>query len=201
MEYILVSENIVNAFVTTIQKHCGISSPIKLSYIPQILEQFQSNESDFIDSYIGGFPIDAKVLSRLTYLRPYAFYAYGFSIYAEFTSVEQIGEYAFHKCSKPLAIGFPSLKTIDKYAFFECTSLSSIKLPNVQYIGSCAFQGCTALSSVYITTKTVPTLANYNAFLSTPIASTGSIFVDASMIDIFKTANQWSFYSSRITKV
>jgi hypothetical protein len=57
--------------------------------------------------------------------------------------------------------------------------------------------------------SSIPSLAYTNAFYSTPIAgytaSTGgvygSIYVPASMLESYKTANNWSYFSDRFVGV
>lgn len=201
MKYVLVSEDTINSFITMIQKYCGVTRPIKLSYVPKLLEEYKKNDTCFVDSILNGGSMTVKAPESLTRIRPYAFYSYQHSICAEFTGVNEIGSYAFCNCSAPITLGLPLLTTIGTYAFSGCTSLSSIRLPMIQRIESYAFYNCESLQSVYITTDTIPALAHSNAFSNTSIMSSGSIFVKPSMLSSFKNADQWSFFADHIIAV
>lgn len=76
---------------------------------------------------------------------------------------------------------------------------SSIVLPVCSVIGSSAFSGCNYLSRIQLNYSDVVTLSNSNAFDYTPIASgTGNIIVPASLVDAYKSAENWSYFASRI---
>ena len=67
------------------------------------------------------------------------------------------------------------------------------------YIGDAAFQNCYSLSIITIGYSGVCSLPYYDAFNGTPIGDgTGSIYVPASLVDAYKTAENWSMYSSQI---
>jgi hypothetical protein len=79
-----------------------------------------------------------------------------------------------------------------------CVSLTEITIPaNVTFIGNAAFFGCTGLTKITILPTTPPTLNNANAFNGT----TCTIYVPASSVELYKTANNWSTYASRIQAI
>ena len=116
-----------------------------------------------------------------------------------------IGSYAFAYCYSLTSISISNCSYIGSNAFYYCSNLLSIYIPNCSYIGSSAFYSCSKLSAIYMLSKAVPTLSNANAFYSTPISNStylgtfGSIYVLSSLVNTFKTAKNWSLYSSRIT--
>jgi len=70
-----------------------------------------------------------------------------------------------------------------------------------------AFYGCNNLIKFINYYSSVATLAQANAFASTPMSestytgSFGSIYVPASLVDAYKTATNWATYADRITSI
>ena len=124
-------------------------------------------------------------------------------------SATSIGSYAFTSCTALTSINLPSATTIGSNAFVSCTALTSINLPSATTIGSYAFTKCYNLLSLYLTNSVICTLSGTNAFSSTPIsnytASTGgvygSIYVPASLLTSYKTATNWTTFSSRFVGI
>ena len=113
--------------------------------------------------------------------------------------VSNIRDCAFYNCTNLTSVSFPACINIGVSAFRSCSSLTSANFPACINIGSSAFQFCSGLSSIYLLTSSVCTLANSNAFSGTSIWSTrGSIFVPASLVDSYKAATNWTFFSNRI---
>ena len=120
-----------------------------------------------------------------------------------------IGSYAFSYCQKLTAASFPACTSIGSNAFAYCLSLTTVSFPVCTNIGSYAFQRCNTFISLYLLGSTVATLANSNAFNSTPfmgyVSSTsgvwGSIYVPASLLASYKAATNWAYYSNRFVGV
>jgi hypothetical protein len=111
-----------------------------------------------------------------------------------------IGNYAFSECESLSRIDLPECKYIGNNAFRKCFSLTSIDLPVCSYIGSTAFYNCVELSLVILRSDSVCQLGS-NAFNATPIQfsrSSGQILVPSSLVSAYKSAPNWSNYSSRI---
>ena len=125
---------------------------------------------------------------------------------ASFPACTTIYSNAFYYCNKLATISFPACKKIGSYVFYSCFSLTTISFPVCTTIGSSAFRNCRVLLSAYFLGSSIPTLANSNAYTSTPIAgyttstdgALGSIFVRASLLTAFQSATNWSFFSERI---
>ena len=106
---------------------------------------------------------------------------------------------AFYNC-KFSQVSLPICSYIGSYAFDFCISLSQLSLPMCSYIGGNAFRWCTNLRIITIGYSSVCSLAGSNAFNNnTPIASgKGSIYVPTSLVDTYKSAKNWSYFSTQI---
>ena len=111
-------------------------------------------------------------------------------------AVTSIGQYAFYNCYAFQSISLPSATSIDAGAFYNCVALQSVSLPAATIIGSDAFYGCYNLRAIFLSGTSVVTLSNSNAFSSTH--KWLSIFVPDSLVTAYQSANNWSYYSSRI---
>lgn len=122
------------------------------------------------------------------------------SIIAE--NIKHIGANAFSNCTSLQEIYFPLCSSIGSNAFRQCYNLEKVYINTASLNGT--FRYCSKLESLYIITSIIGTITNA-ALSDTPIAKSsflgyfGSIYVLESMVDSFKTANGWSFYSDRIT--
>lgn len=113
-------------------------------------------------------------------------------------NVKSISENAFYSCQKLTTViydGTPTLATIGKYAFRDCLSLESITIPaSVTSIGDKAFMCCSELMSVEVYAPSC-TLGS-DAFKDTKLEK---ISVPNEKVAAYKTAENWSNYSSKIT--
>lgn len=111
--------------------------------------------------------------------------------------------YMFRECRALLSVDFPKCGYVGSSTFFYCSSLSYVNLPLCSIINQGAFTNC-PLSAIYIgkDLSIVTDLKNVNAFTGTPIASgTGSIYVPTSLVDAYKSAKNWSAFSSQIFSI
>ena len=109
--------------------------------------------------------------------------------------------YAFYDCSSLQTVSLPVCSNVSKYAFQYCYSLSSVNLPLCSYIGQDAFYKCSSLSVAYIGTSidTVCVLGNSNAFGNCPALT--SIYVPTSLVESYKAATNWTYYSDKIVGI
>ncbi len=110
-----------------------------------------------------------------------------------------INVWAFQMCYSLNQVSLPVCSFISDRAFADCSSLSQISLPVCSFIGYNVFDGCSSLSIITLGYSSVCSLNNIYAFNSTQItSSTGSIYVPTSLVDSYKSATNWSYYSTQI---
>lgn len=133
------------------------------------------------------------------------------------SGIESIGNNAFASCSALSNIALPeSLKSIGNYAFSNCSSIYNITIPaNVESIGNYAFFNSTALYSIDCLATTAPALGTYafHKYLYKDSNESGEagnveelsyapigaiIYVPASAVEAYKTADNWSDYATSI---
>ena len=112
----------------------------------------------------------------------------------------------FYNCIGLTNISLPKCTFLGNTVFYSCTNLPIISLPKISSIGAQAFQYCKSLSSAYFMGSSIAT-AGYEIFYNTPIAFSsflgyfGSIYVPASLLASYKTATNWTQYSSRMVGI
>ena len=95
-------------------------------------------------------------------------------------------------------VTIPSGSDIKDNAFAGCTSLTSIVLPETTTrIGRTAFWDCTNLTSITILATTPPTLGGQTFENCTKAV----IYVPASSVETYKTANLWTDYADKIQAI
>ena len=137
-------------------------------------------------------------LPEVTFADQYAFYACSALKNIYLPKCSGLSSYAFRDCVNLESVSFPVLERIEDRGFERC-KFSSINLPSVNYIGNSVFLSCTLLSDIYLGASSVCTLLSSTAFRNTKITnSTGSILVPASLVNAYKTADNWSYFKNRI---
>ena len=106
---------------------------------------------------------------------------------------------AFEYCTSLTQVSLPICESIRVRAFEYCRALSQVNLPMCSDIASAVFRYCSSLSRITIGYSSVCSLYSTNVFDDTQItSSTGSIYVPASLVDAYKSAENWSVYSNII---
>ena len=113
-----------------------------------------------------------------------------------FPVATSIGDHAFYGCEGLTNVSFPAATDIRDSAFYRCEHLTSVSLPVATNIKSYAFEA-TRLTTLYLGTEsnTVCTLSSTNAIPSHTITK---IYVPFLLVDKYKTATNWSSFSSKI---
>lgn len=113
--------------------------------------------------------------------------------------VTSIGTSAFGGCSGLTSINIPdSVTSLDQSAFHNCTSLTSVTIGSgCTTIGNTCFGNCGNISTFTCKATTPPALGGA-AFGDTTITR---IYVPASSVNAYKSANRWSDYSSIIEAI
>ena len=122
-------------------------------------------------------------------------------------AVPSLVAYAFYSASKLKTVKAATCSIIGSHAFQACKVLSEVSFPACKSISAQAFNGCSSLTKVYLMSNAVCALANSNAFNITPIVNStytgtfGSIYVPASLLNSYKTATNWSYFSNRFVGI
>lgn len=105
---------------------------------------------------------------------------------------------AFRNCGNLSYISLPNVVRLSSYCLGYCSALQTISLPNCSYVSQRAFYSCTNLKTIYMGTarSVVATMTQSNALSG--CSALQSIYVPASLVDAYKTASNWSYYSSKI---
>jgi hypothetical protein len=113
--------------------------------------------------------------------------------------VASIGYSAFETCARLTSVTIGNhVTSIGERAFKDCFSLTSITIPNsVTSIGDDAFDGCYGLTSIICEAVTPPTLGAHFS----PLKSITAIYVPDESVEAYKTATNWSYYSSVIQSI
>lgn len=112
----------------------------------------------------------------------------------DLSACKNIENGAFYNCSKLTIVGdLSDCTSIGLLAFSDCTNLTSMDLPACTNIAGNAFNGCTSLEKINLTGPNVAILSSSNYFLKNI-----TIFVPASLLEAYKTANNWKYTASQI---
>ena len=194
-------------------------------------EGFYNDKFTRIGDYAFYFkPIAGTIeLPNVTLIGSYSFASMTMYKFTKFIApkLTSIGAYAFNPDSYLESIEAENVEEIYSNAFQGCTALKEVKFPKITSIGSNAFRSCSALTKVDLgsnmtasiltrtfnacsnltalilrNTDTIVGLGANNAFDSTPIASgTGYIYVPRTLINTYKTANNWSNYATQFRAI
>lgn len=106
--------------------------------------------------------------------------------------LKEIRNETFSSCTSLSEIDFPSAEIIAEFAFRGCTSLKVVKLSVCSSILSDAFYGVGMMQSVYLYSNSVVWINHPNTIQAE------KIYVPASLVDSYKSANYWSKWSNNI---
>jgi len=118
---------------------------------------------------------------------------------------------ALNNMGSVTSINLPACKSMKGEEFENDTNLTYISLPVCEYLGDNAFQGCNSLTE--LTLPVCSFIGNYALYDNISKLTLGyssvcylgygdeyniSVYVPASLVDAYKSAEYWSQYSSRI---
>lgn len=119
-----------------------------------------------------------------------------------FPICSNIAQSAFGNCYNLTKVDFPECKEIGWSAFYKCKHLQTAFFPTCKSINVNVFASCTALSALLLSGSSVCSLGASNTFNNTPIASgTGYIYVPSSLVDAYKSATNWTYFSNQISAI
>jgi hypothetical protein len=137
----------------------------------------------------------------------------GFANCSQLTSINlsactKINNYAFNYCTTLTEVELPACQMLTNSAFSNCHLLATASLPTITNIYAGVFNRCYNLKSLYLISSSICMLSNSNAFASTPIGgystsagTYGSIYVPTSLVDAYKSATNWAYFSSRFVGI
>lgn len=105
-----------------------------------------------------------------------------------------INDMAFDYCGTLSYISLPLCEQIGANVFQWCYSLSSLVLPVCSSIGAYCFSGCSDIALTLGSTS----VCTAGTKIFNAVTGTISVYVPASLVDAYKSAPNWSQYSSRI---
>lgn len=118
---------------------------------------------------------------------------------AIFPACISVGNGAFRNCTKLTTVSLPTCKLVSTEAFISCKTLTTISLPVCSRIFAGAFSSCPSFNTIYLMSSSICALSASTAFSNTGITkSIGSIYVPASLVDSYKSATNWTYFSNRI---
>ena len=122
---------------------------------------------------------------------------------ASFPVCTSIASVAFFSCSSLTTVSFPVCTSIASNAFGCCTRLTTANFPACTSMGSGAFRSCYVLSALILSGSSLCTLANSNAFSNASLIQngTGYIYVPSSLVDAYKSATNWTYFSAQISAI
>lgn len=122
---------------------------------------------------------------------------------ASFSLCSNINSYTFAGCQNLTTVFFPICLSLKSFCFMSCYNLSTLSLPACKNIWGSAFYNCRTLSSLILGASMVCSLSNSSVFKLTPYAGFSSyfsgtpyIYVPSSLIGSYRTATNWTYFSS-----
>ena len=107
-----------------------------------------------------------------------------------------IGSYAYAGCSALSSVILPLCEYVRDKAFERCSALQFVNLQNCLHVGIRALANCINLTQVYLNSVSSVTTITSNTFYN--CSNLTSVYVPASLVDAFKTAQYWSSMSTKI---
>lgn len=106
-------------------------------------------------------------------------------------NLTSVGNSLLNNCSVLTSVSLPNLATAGTRLLSSCTSLTAVGFPNLKSVGGTFLSNSPKLQYIYLRSTTMCTLSG-----ATTLPSSVSIYVPASLIDSYKTADNWKKYAS-----
>lgn len=180
----------------------GIASGVGYTDRDVIEARYQyniANSASFVYSSAFEYKLVETVdLPNCLYVGSNAFYYCASLTTVNLPACTTLYDYAFRYCGNLSSVSLPNVVRMSGYCFANCVSLQTISLPKCSYVSRYAFWSCTNLKTIYMGTalSTVATMTQSNALSG--CSALQSIYVPASLVDAYKSASNWSYYSSLI---
>lgn len=122
----------------------------------------------------------------------------------EFASdtLTEVGANAFYYCQSLHTIDCPQVNSISRYGIGYCTALKRVEFPKLTTLYGLAFAYSSNLDTLILSNNRVCSLKSTDVFNNTPIKNgTGYIYVPDNLIDIYKTATNWTTFANQIKPI
>lgn len=106
-------------------------------------------------------------------------------------NLTSVGNGLLNTCPSLTSVNLPNLTTAGTHLLAYCTSLTAVGFPNLTSVGGNFLSNSPKLQSIYLRSTTMCTLGGV-----TTLPSSVSIYVPASLINSYKTADYWKEYAS-----
>ena len=159
-----------------------------------------------------------------TYISNFAFHYCSSLSQVDLPMCSYIGHAVFYSNNQLTQVNLPECVSLSTSAFAECVRLQTISLPKCEYIGNKCFEGafqsnttgydininlpvCSYIgsSAFYWTQRSLTLTLGYDGVVDLPNGSYTfnktsviSIYVPASLVDVYKSAQNWSYFSTQI---
>jgi len=141
--------------------------------------------------------LESVYLPKLVELGSSAFYYCSSLTSIDIPEVKSIGSYAFYECLKIKEMKCPKLEQVDNYSFRDC-GIEKVDFTNLKTIRDYGFYYCSSLKALILRGETVVKLSSTGAFNGTKIKNgSGYIYVPRSLLSSYKSATNWSTFSSQ----
>ncbi len=206
----------MTAIADAVRAKTGTTELMTAAQIAEAIENIPQGGGGDLDALIDGSI--TEITSSVTALRESAFSACTQLEVINLPNVITIGAAAFYKCSNLKSARFLKATKVGNTAFAQCANIESIFCPqmtslvygqtfnycpklrvldagNCSSIAGTAFNEDRVLDTLIIRKNSVTYLINMDAFNNTPFASNGAggtLYVPASLIEVYKTAANWS---------
>jgi hypothetical protein len=149
--------------------------------------------------------------SKIEHLNLPKFVTPGSSVFRDATSLrtvympklDRLEATLFYNATALETVTFPSVASANNQSMRGCRALAYVDLPINKSISTQVFYGCSSLKTLILRkSDAICTLANVNAFTSTPIANgEGYIYVPEALLESYKTATNWSTYANQFRAI
>ena len=167
------------------------------------------------DNALGYTAVSNVYLPKCLDIESNTFYSCSMLSMISLPMCSHIGNFGFAGCESLTLVNLPVCSRIDTGAFLSCYQLSQVNLPLCEYIGNstfgicyqrsqmnlpmCSYIGDNAFSAINSFSLTL----GYNGIVKTGVNTFSGIenlkiYVPSSLVDAYKSAENWSVYSSQI---
>lgn len=191
-----VEESSLTAVADAIRERAGTSEPL---VFPEGFKSAVEGIPDLLEALITS-TLTEYSNDKLTNVKAFTFTETRALQKISVPNLTKIPWYCFDGCSSLVEVNADSATSV-AFCGLSRTKVDYIKLPSLKQIDGGSFTG-SPISTLILPGATMCTLENVNAFSSTNISNgTGFIYVPKSLENSYKSASNWSNFSSQIRAI